>query len=371
MYQHVYFILFVLCCISIGNAQTRDFPEFPSPHQDFYTLLEENKVMNPRYLEGSVKDVNRTYIEHISPDHEETYMTNYFYRLKRDKEITEYTTNDIFDDTTLSYLNEALQPAIQHDTIIKEDDFYTYIYKKGKLTHYMAYDIYGGTRDSVIYTYKKDQLHTRTEYRSQGAIEVEVLDNGAFDDSTIYFPEFSIAAYSEASYSKKGQIRSLKEYRFTLEDDFIDTNNYNYSYDTKGRFERMQAISDRYIPTDKQYKKHPKRWRLRGNTSVEGMYLETMFHTTYDSQNRIQTFIKTDSQKNKESYDITYSNCFDKIIVVSRDDYSGYNDTLIHRDLVYEYTYDTHHNPTDITSYIVVDGKKILDKSTRLHISYY
>lgn len=370
MYKYIYTTLFLFCCI-YSNAQTRDFPEFPSPQQDFYKLLDEDKVMNPRYLEGNVKEVNRTYIQHISPDNEETYTANYFYRLKKDKEITEYTTNDMYDDFTLSYLNEALPPTIQHDTIINEDDYYTYSYQKGKLTNYWMLDIEAGTRDSIVYTYNNDNLHTRIEYQSQGAVEIEFLENGDIDDSTIYFTEFSAYAYSEATYTNTGQIHTLKEYRFTPELDFIDRYEYSYTYDLKGRFESMKVVSDRYFLSSKQYTEDSKKWMFEDHKSVEGMYQETTIHTTYDSQNRIQTYLKTDSQKNKESYHITYGEGSDKAIVVSRDDYNIYNNTLVHRDLVYEYTYDTHHNPIHIASYIIVNGKKILDKSTELKITYY
>ncbi|WP_299209943.1 hypothetical protein [uncultured Dokdonia sp.] len=370
MYNYLYITLFVLCCIYTSNAQTRDFPTFPSPQNDFYKLLDEKKVLNPIYLKGPVRDVNRTYILHISPDNEEVYMTNYFYRLKRDKEITEYITNDRYDDTTIPYLNQALRPAVQHDTIIKED-FYTYMYTDGKLMKYMAYDVDGGTRDSIVYTYKKDHLHTRTHYRSQGAIDVVFLENGEIDDSTMYFPEFSIYAYDKARYNKKGQIRSLKQYEFTVENDLVDGYQYSYNYDDKGRFESIEAISNRYFLTFKQLRKHPKKWKLKNNDTVDGMYLETIVNVSYDIEDNIQTYVKTDSNKNRESYNVTYSNYFDKVIQVARDDYDQYNDVLIHRDLMYEYVYDEHHNPTDITSYIIVDGEKILDKSTRLQISYY
>lgn len=370
MYNHLYTTLFILCFTYISNAQTREFPEFPNPQNDFYTLLEENKVTNPKYLEGSVRDVNRTYIEHVSPDNDEEYMVNYFYRLEKNKEIIEYTTNDLYDDTTISYLNEVIQPKIQNDTVIKEDDFYTYIYKKGKLTNYMAYDVYGGIMDSIIYIYKNDHLLTRTHYRSEGLIDVEFLDNGEVNESLLY-SEFEIYAYDEAAYNTSGLIHSLIQYQYTQESDLIDKYTYNYNYDTQGRFENLKASSDRIFLTYKQQKKHPKKWKLATNEVVEGMYLETTINTAYDTKNRIQTYTKYDSNKNKESYSITYDGCYNKKIIVSRDDYSFQYEINVHRDLLYEYTYDEHHNPTYITSYIIVDGKKILDKSTRLQISYY
>ncbi len=369
MYKHLYTTLFVLCCIYTSNAQTRDFPEFPNPQNDFYILLEENKVTNPKYLEGSVREVNRTYTEHISPDNDEVYTADYYYRLKKDKEITAYTTSDIYDDTTIPYLNEALQPSPKNDTIIK-DDFYTYIYNKGKLTHYISYDISGGTMDSIVYTYKKEHLLTRTQYRSQGAIDVDFSDNGEVDEY-ILFPEFEIYAYAEATYNKIGLIQTVVQYQFTEEEGLVDSYHYNYMYDIEGRFKNLQAISDRVFLTYKQQKKHPKNWKLATNEVVEGMYLETTINTTYDTKNRIQTYIKTDSNKNKESYSVAYDGHSNKKITVSRDDYSFQYDTTVHRDLLYEYMYDTYQNPTYITSYIIVNGKKVLDKSTTLKITYY
>ena len=371
MYKHLYTILFLFCCIYTTNAQTRDFPEFPTPQQDFYKLLEEKKVMNPKHLDGSVKEVSRTYTQHISPVSDETYTANYYYRLKKDKEITEYTTSDLYDDTTIPYLNSALPAAILNDTIIKEDDFYTYIYTKGKLTHYMAYDIEGGTLDSIVYTYKNDLLQTRTQYRSEGAIEAEFLENGEIDDSVIYFPEFEVYAYGEATYSKTGHIRTLKQYEFTEESDLIDTYDFTYSYDNKERFKNLEVISDRIFLTFKQLENHPKKWNLKGNESVGGMYLETEIDVTYNSKDDILSQSRTDSKKNTEVYTITYGDGLDKTILIARDDYNDHTDTIMHLDLVYKFTYDSHNNPIHITSHIMVDGKEILDKTTVLEITYY
>ncbi len=370
MYKYACAVLCLFCCI-YSNAQTRDFPEFPSPQQDFYKLLEEKKVMNPKHLEGSVKEVNRTFTQHISPVSDETYTATYYYRLQKDKEITAYTTSDPYDDTTIPYLNSALPAAILNDTIIKEDDVYTYIYKKGKLTHYMAYDIEGGTLDSIVYTYKDDLLQTRTQYRSEGAIEAEFLDNGDIDDSVIYFPEFSIHAYGEATYAKTGQIHTLKQYEFTEEGDLMDTYDFTYSYDNKGRFKYLKVISDRVFLTFKQLEKHPKKWNLKDNESVEGMYVETDIHVTYNSKDNILSQSRRDSRKSSEVYTITYGNGLDKTILIARDDYNDHTYTMMHLDLVYKFIYDAHENPVHITSYIMVDGKEILDKTTVLEITYY
>ncbi|MFC4632348.1 hypothetical protein ACFO3O_00400 [Dokdonia ponticola] len=369
MYKYVYAVLCLFCSI-YSNAQTRNFPKFPNPQNDFYKLLEEDKILNPVYLKGAVRDVNRTHTLHISPDNEEEYMTNYFYRLNRAKEITEYITNDRYDNTTIAYLNKALQPAIQHDTIIKEDDFETYRYQKGKLTQYMAYDTYGMITDSIVYTYKNDQLLTRTHYSSEIFIDIAFSDNGDVEQSILY-ADLEIYAYDKATYTEKGQIKALTQYKFIEGDDYVDTYNYRYSYDAKGRFERMKMISNQYVPTRENLKKGPEKWKFEKNKMIEGTYLEITINTTYDTKNRILTYLKTDSQKNKEFYNISYGEDYNKVIVVDRDDYNTYNNTSIHRDLVYEYSYDMYHNPTEITSYIVVDGKKILDKSTRLQISYY
>lgn len=369
MYKHVYTTLFFLCCIYTSNAQTRDFPEFPTPQQDFYKLLEEKKVMNPKYLDGSVKEVSRTYTQHISPVSDELYTANYYYRLKKDKEITEYTTSDLYDDTTVSYLNSALPAAILNDTIIHEDDFYTYIYTKGKLTYYMAYEIGGGTMDSIVYTYKNDLLKTRTHYQSQGAVEAD--EEGYIDESVIYFSEFEIYAYGEATYSKTGQIRTLKQYEFTLEGDLIDTYDFTYSYDNKGRFKSLKVISDLIFLTFKQLEKHPKKWDIKDNESEGGMYLETEIHVTYNNKDNILTHSRTDSKKNSEVYTITHGDGLDKTILIARDDYNDHTDTVMHLELIYKFTYDSQNNPIHITSHIMVDDKKILDKTTVLEITYY
>jgi len=67
-------------------------------------------------------------------------------------------------------------------------------------------------------------------------------------------------------------------------------------------------ISDRIFLTYKQLKKHPKKWKLQDNETVEGMYLETTISVTYDSKNKITSYTKSDSQKNNIVYKISYEN---------------------------------------------------------------
>lgn len=369
MYRLVCTSLLSFFCIFYTNAQTRTLPDFPTPQNDFYTLLEEDKVMNPLFLEGTVREVNRTFKQHISPDSDETYTSTYYYQINTKKEITKYATDDIYDDTTLAYLNEVQDPIVKNDTIIKEDDFYTYVYKKGKLTNYMSYDIESGIMDSIVYTYKNNNLSTRTHYTSEGALEMD--DEGFVDESVMYFSEFRIQSYGAATYTKTDRLLSLTQHEYTVEDDLIDTYTNSYTYDPQGRFKRLDMISDRIFLTYKQLKKHPKKWKLQDNETVEGMYLETTISVTYDSKNKITSYTKSDSQKNNIVYKISYENDSKKNIHVSRDDYHFQKDRLIHRDLLFEYTYDTYHNPTYIVSYILQGNKKILDKSTKLAIIYY
>lgn len=369
MYKQVYTSLLLLICIVSINAQSRTLPDFPTPQNDFYTLLEEDKVTNPLFLEGSVREVNRTFTQHTSPDSDQTYTENYYYLINTDRKITKYTTDNVFDDITVENLNSELLPIIKNDTIIKEEDFYTYIYKKGKLTNYMAYDIAGGMMDSIVYTYKNDKLSTRTHYKSEGALEMD--DEGFVDESVIYFSEFSIYGYGEATYTKLGQLHTLLQHEFTIESDLIDTYKSTYTYDQQGRFKNATTVSDRCFLTYKQLKKHPKKWKLQENETVEGMYIETTFSVSYDSKDRITSYTKADSQKNNIVYNVSYENDAKKNIYVSRDDYSFQKEITIHRDLLFEYTYDTYHNPTYIASYILRNGKKVLDKSTELAIIYY
>ncbi|WP_299766575.1 hypothetical protein [uncultured Dokdonia sp.] len=369
MYQYVYTTLLFFFYISFTNAQTRDLPDFPAPQDDFYTSLEEKKVMNPLFLEGQIREVNRTHTLHISPDRDETYTNTYYYQVNTEKEITKYATDDSYDDTTLAYLNKVQSPTIKNDTILKEDDFYTYIYKKGKLTNYMSYDIESGIMDSIVYTYKNNNLSTRTHYKSEGTLEMD--DEGFVDESVMYFSEFRIQSYGTATYTKTGQLLSLTQHEFTVEDDLIDTYKSNYIYDQKNRFKNATIVSDRVFLTYEQLDKHPKKWKLQENETVEGMYLETNITVTYDNQNRIETYSKADSQKNNIIYEISYDTDRSKKIKVSRDDYHFQKEVIIHRDLLFEYTYDTYHNPTYIASYILLNGKKVLDKSTELAIIYY
>ncbi|WP_299678530.1 hypothetical protein [uncultured Dokdonia sp.] len=369
MYKQFYVSLALLSCIYLTNAQNRTLPDFPTPQNDFYRSLEEEKVTNPLFLEGNVREVNRTFTQHISPDSDQTYTENYYYLINTDRKITKYTTDNVFDDITVENLNSELLPIIVNDTIIKEDDFYTYIYKKGKLTNYMAYDIEGGMMDSIVYNYKNNQLHTRTHYRSEGAIAFNEEDE--IDESVIYFSEFTIYGYGEATYTKTGQLQTLLQHEFTVESDLIDTYKSTYTYDPKGRFNSVSIVSDRYFLTYKQLDKHPKKWKLQENETVEGMYLETNITVTYDNQNRIETYSKVDSQKNNIIYEISYDTDRSKKIKVARDDYHFQKEAIIHRDLLFEYTYDSQHNPTYIASYILLNDKKIIDKSTKLAIVYY
>jgi hypothetical protein len=102
------------------------------------------------------------------------------------------------------------------------------------------------------------------------------------------------------------------------------------------------------------------------------MALETKIRVTYNNKDNILTHSRTDSKKNTEVYTVTYGDDgLDKTILIARDDYNDHTDTIMHLDLVYKFTYDTHENPIHITSHIVVDGKEILDKTTVLKITYY
>ena len=89
-----------------------------------------------------------------------------------------------------------------------------------------------------------------------------------------------------------------------------------------------------------------------------------------DNSNRIIAYQVSDSNNNEEKYTVTYKGN-DMVVKGSRKDYAPQRDVIIPRHLEYVYIYDAQNNTIEIRSYIVNNDEKILDKSTKIKITYY
>lgn len=331
-------------------------PTIPRLENSLYQLLDDKKITNPTLLHGNVKEVTTIFTLHTSPDNKETETYLDTFKFDPYGKLTKFVSSDEYDERSLSSFNNTYK-RYQNDTVIKEDD-YSYVFKDTLLISKYSFE------DSISYIYKNNKLNIVKEYQR----EVVEEWNENEDITVLYYTEFELKRYQEAIYNIQDLLVSV-----TVYDVFYETiNKYvtNYEYDESNRLKSFNFNYKRFVSDLVNLSQHPNTWTFSDDLLVEGEDLYKEGTVQYDDMDRIVDYQVQDSNKNQEKYIIEYIEN-DFTIKVSRSDFDYKNERIVSRDLEYVYTYDHFDNPVDIQSYIVYNDQKLLDKSTKIKITYY
>lgn len=333
-------------------------PEIPMLEAALYQLLDDEKITNPTFLLGSIKEVETIFTLHPSPDNKNTEVYTDTFVLDTQGQVIRFESSDEYSEREPSSFNQR-PLRFKNDTIFKREE-YTYVFNKGKLLAKYNFE------DSTSYTYKKDKIKTIKNYQREASEEWNE-DGDENDPIILYYSEFELKSYQEAIYDK-GLLVHKKTYDVFYET--INTYVTKYEYDQNNRLQKFNLVYKRYTSDLIDISKNPKKWKFSEDYFVDGEILNRGGTVSYDTANRIVNYQVSDSNNNKERYTVSY-NGKDMVVKGSRKDYAPDRDVMIPRDLEYVYIYDAHDNPIEIRSYIVNEGDKILDKSTKINITYY
>jgi len=369
MKLYTYTLLFLIIFIKYSYSQTEPKlePLITFPNSQFNSLYEQEKVLNPIYLNGKVNTVMKTFKQHFSPYNTDEYTTHYGYKLNKAQVVIDYRSDLEYDELTKDDLNKAIKlKPLKKDTLVERGNT-KYVFKKGQLVLKEEQNYEDGFIDSIVFKYKNKLLVEKIHYASIGMDVVN--DDGDIDENSMLFTEFEIKSYSKIDYNKTGLIVSYKHYQ--PNPDIVEVTENKYHYNSKGQLENYTLVYNRYYAETIDVYSPPNTWQFNKEGIIKEFFEETKGSYKYDTKGRIIAHYLNKENKEAEYYNVNYKTD-GHIISVVKDYYIDYNyETLQLLNLEYEYIYDDLKNPIHIRSYIIKKGKKYLDKSTRLTINYY
>ncbi|MFD1063297.1 hypothetical protein ACFQ1Q_08555 [Winogradskyella litorisediminis] len=356
-------LLFVLLCTSIGmfniiDAQNIRLPEIEAPEKNFYNLLEEQKIKFPKFNNGKIKSVKRTYniYKNNRVNVTETEVTIF----DRNKSITEHYyihNNEKFDDFSSPPIQykDSINGGLRIKIIEDETTYKDYIYKSGKLikyvenaeNYYQIENVFKYNANGKLikrYAYNFDIL----EDENNNAIAAAKTMNNA-----------EIATYKEKKISEKES--------FEIWEDIFNYQKIEYQYNLKNHLENYLYTLRSYstdslkadINLEKQILSNFKELKVN-RKNLKGEF-------QYNEKSKIKSFTLSDikSEAILENYNISYQP--NSMTILGKFPKPN-NAELI---LKYEYIFDKFKNPISIKSYYKLGETFVLDKETLIEISYY
>ena len=86
----LYPILLIAINYSYSQNQIITTPSIESPEQEFISVFQKDKLSNPIFLNGAVKEVKKKVREHVTLNRKIGNQKNYDYSLNSLKQITKY-----------------------------------------------------------------------------------------------------------------------------------------------------------------------------------------------------------------------------------------------------------------------------------------
>jgi len=358
----LYPILLIAINYSYSQNQIITTPSIESPEQEFISVFQKDKLSNPIFLNGAVKEVKKKVREHVTLNRKIGNQKNYDYSLNSLKQISKYSSDEEFDDMTPELLNIEKEVVIKGDTIINHDNIW-YTFKKGKLktkTEKTAeLSSNQAFMDSLSFNYKKNKLIEIHHYKRDIVTEVNESSTSNLIEYNLLYTDYEIKNYTAAKYGKNGLLNSKLDIS-TIEDlIFVYKTSYQYNDSNKiTSFKRVFEEHDINVFNFSEYIKNTEKYNVKAkpieNEEHEGVYY-------YDEKNRI---IKIEIEKfneGKHTYNIRYYKNTTTVAYLNKGKF----------EMEFQFTYDNNNNPIKELKYINIDGRKHLDTSIVLDITYY
>lgn len=356
-------IPFIFLSYHVTHAQTIKTPEFPAPERQFYDLLEEGKVTNPRAMNGSVKAVE---VASSLYGQQGQKASGYSISTLLDKQGN-ITGHRFFEngEEQKSYLSESRQEIDSVDghlriTIHKQEEgFREYLYKNNRLAKQVHEN---GMDDTWEQVYSYDDQGRLVQKRTY-THELLVDENNELIAGAKKEVDTEIVTYDGD--------RLLTKARYSFWDEVINIDKIEYKYNPDGHCTQYNYHYDRYLTDNLDWAKPLELQTYTQANQVAGEETHLTGKFTFNAVGYINTFVLTDLDYNDftEQYEVSYF--FNKMTVKASFQDLEEGAQKPSSEAVYEYTYDRHKNPVNIVSYISENGKKRLDKETTLKITYY
>ncbi|GAB5526246.1 MAG: hypothetical protein Roseis2KO_41180 [Roseivirga sp.] len=357
--------LVLLCSLTcqFSHGQSIKTPEFPTPERKFYDLLEQDKVTDAQALAGSVKEVE---VVSALYDLQGQKTSSYIVRTLLDKQ-GHITNQKFFEDgeEQESFVPKSRQEADSLDGFLRitvyteEEGTREYLYKSDLLLK-QIYE--NGTDDTWEQVYTYDSRGRLIEKRTY-SYELLLDENNELTTGAKKEIDTEIVAYD-------GDKLLTKE-RFSFWDEVINIDKIEYTYNSEGLCTQYNYHYDRYLADNVNWEKSLALQSYSKSDQIEGEETHLSGRFTFNSGGSITTFVLLDMAHNDftEQYEVSYF--FNKMTVKATFQNLGKEAEKSSRRAVYEYTYDRHKNPVNITSYVWESGEKRLDNATTLKITYY
>ena len=349
------------------KAQGVQAPKFPEPENTFYDLLEEEKVENPGALNGPVKEVVTSFLVYdeagivASSENTTTLLDTGKHLLKHYNVFNGENVDMALPVQETDSIDGHLRIIVENpEGDENEFVFNEYWYKNDRLVKQVMSE--GGVYLEKDFSYGK---HGRL-------VMIRTYEYDIAYDPDVEMEEPSMAARREIAtelvkYDRQGRVKHKEKYAFWYE--VVNVDKIEYQYRANDQCARYVYTHDRFIADQVEYLE---KQRYKAANRVEGEAKKLVGEFNYDEQNRLSRFALTDTDRNfiLEAYEISYQPN-QMTIDVTFQDIADDTETKVESQAQYQYSFDAHHNPTRILSYGYEQGKRFLDKETKLKITYY
>ncbi|WP_452227121.1 hypothetical protein [Lacinutrix cladophorae] len=357
-------LITILClCFTpvIFSQNTKiDIPVIDAPEVQFISIFQKEKIDNPIFLNGKVKEVHKKITTHIHPNRKETSVENYQYTLNKNMEVIRYASDVEFDEMNIDFLNSQKEFPIQKDTIITQNNI-KYNFKKGKLisktSSTLDEDTTIGVTDSIHFSYKNNKITEIIEFQKEALVEIDEDTNqeNYLISNDYFMTSYKLADYENKLVNSKLAIEYIPDVMvlFVSKTDYIYNNNNLLTSFKKTNKEYEIVVEDisNYLKKIKNNKLPDTPFKTQENIGI----------FTYDSDNRVIKLEAIIDNQENQVYKMVYSN----------------NKTIITResngvsDIEYQFNYDNNNNPIQEKRFIYLEGKKYLDTQTTIDITYF
>ena len=358
--KNILYIFLIVTNYSYSQDQIITTPTIESPEEEFISVFQKEKLSNPVFLNGNVKEVTKKVIEHITPNRETSTQENYSYNLNRQKQVIKYSSDIEFDEMKPELLNIEKEVIIKGDTIINHDNIW-YNFKKGRLitkTEKKAeISDTDSFMDSISFKYKNNKLVEITHYRRDVLTQVD--ESKELIEYRIAYSDYDIFNYNKINYDANDLL--VSKLTLSTYEDLVFVTKTRYQYNDFNKLESFTRSLEEYsieLIDRSDYIKVTQKHNRRIESLEKNRDIAKY---TYDDKKRVTKLIIEKAKEEKHIYSIQYNK--NKTFI----DYSNNGNT----EMQYQYVYDKKNNPIQEKRYVYIDGKKYLDTSITLNIKYY
>lgn len=353
--------LFVLilsyALVTISNAQSYKVPDIILPEDELQKWGEQEKLDNPIFLNGAVKEVKKAKTSYDYRDNYNSSKNYYSYTLNTNNEVINYISDEEWNEKSPSYFNSFKEFTPTNDTIIEQDNV-TFYFKNGQLKCSTTLDseVMDIITDSISFVYKKDKLTEIRGYKKEVLTMVEDIDD-SYEETFIAEADFHLNVLHSTQHNSKEQLISTFLAFKTYNGETRITNT-NYKYNNSGSLQEYKRTTAIYYDE----------LNIEGYDSLTELEKTALNKTTeesigtfqYNNKGQLILFSENDNDV-KRHYQIEYSKN-KKTITTHLDNQLSTIEAI---------TYDQYKNPIEVKTSNYEKDEKTSEETVTLSITYF